>query len=816
MSFLYVSQLTISFRADELYIETTKDRSAAQNLLEEIEMATLYHPIPRQSTGFMSRADALVKRLALRGNPILDANLFPCPQHPLFSEQESANKTLVHRFTLDLASLDELVSKAASLAKTYRAGYESVKEVDTLCQNIDDMLLAYSSIVDRLANGIATAESDGSPPDLSTELCLEPTAHVAFLTLLPTVLQEAQNAHVAGARLMSTYQLALLDLDRPGVDLSYKQNASTRLNTLVSARDRANQAVEEITGRVDRLKVARRIQSSMHGIQTDLENIRSEVAEVLIRDRYTHVTTEPLATQSPVAIPPVTSADIPIRLHEVREALSHDVSTPLVLLSSSLEKPLNAYLIRTSDDLMEQLESIGKLVPLLSAIRSQSVAMATIQEEVHELQLNIEDLKIRYDVVIEEALTGDVSTKTLQEEQSHFQADTESLRTAVSMFTNGITRRVRFLSCDAHSHTFSRVFPRKRSLSIDARVNSEFPFSLVNVDDAVRWDCNLLTIRLAGEIESLGYKADSLTLLCIAKDTDVSITSAAEDLCRVNQELESLVSLLSSTVQREEKLGQLQSLSQVVERHASGHRSRLLRSLSLVKESIRQMETFPSPYVVRNQHESLLTTRRRAADDLEMKINTWGDHASSLLGEVSEVLLMETRRLEALRDQHEIEAKQKSQEEARERLEVEARISEERRLEEDRLLRGQLALEEALRSAEEQLACEKMKREVERHAHEKADKDALKQQQLVPEKADKGVGEQFDAEEADKHIRQLNGTPQKANAQETPNRVQKSEPSSCSQPCFETRKRNGTVFPTPMSPSRDRGWHPFSLFHAVD
>ncbi|KAL4081947.1 hypothetical protein V8B97DRAFT_2031921 [Scleroderma yunnanense] len=856
-------------KADELYVETMKDQNVAQNLLEEIETAKLYHPTPRQSSNFTSRADTLVKRLALRGNPFSDASLFPRPAHSLFSEQTPFNESLVRTLSSELFTTGELVSKIDLLAKEYRASYEAVKDVDTLSQCIGESLSHCHSIITRLSNGVEAPDGDGSPPNLSNESCLEPTAHAAFLTLLPSILQESDQVHATITKLMGDYQVALHNLDRPGIDPTFKQNAAARLDTLFSVRAEALRAVDDTNAHVGRLRVVRRVWSVMDSVKKDLQNIQTDVAEMLIKERWIQRvdTTEPLTPQTPdVELPSATCSmspsEILFQLDSMSYTLSHDITAPLASLSGSLEKPLDDFLTLASTDLLKRLDNIKELVPLIEAIRSQSSVMTSIQEDVHDLQFKIEDLRIRFDVVIDEILSGDVSADTLEEEQSQLQADADSLREAVRTFTDGIVQRVHFVSCGPFSQSFIRTFSRRKPSQVDIRVGSDLPsaidlpFTLGSLDDAVRADCNSFAMRLAGDIGSLDRKADTLKLACIAKVVDAGITVATEDLCGVSREFESLQSTLSSILQREEKLAKLHALSQDVEQHASHHRSRLFRSLSIIREFLRQMDTVPSSQTLFLQ-EPLLTARRRATDDLEIKVNLWNDRAAMLLGEVSELLLAETRRLEALSVQREREAEERRQMAEKERLVEEARIQEARRLEEEQRVREQLAREEAERLAQEQLRKKEKKEAQERLDRERMEREA--EEQLVREKVEREVEEQLAREKAERE-EQLNREKAEREAQERltrekPEREAREQLSRknvereakgplphgraesqgtslqdtglavcteaetdqerhedidhrvhnevAGQPSWHTRKRSGTVFSTPFSPIRD-------------
>lgn len=666
-------------RTDELYVETMKDQSMAQNLLEEIETAKLHHPTPRQSSSFTSRVDTLLKRLTLRGDPMSNLDIFPRPAHPLFPYQLSFNNTLVQSLSTEFATATDLVTKVDTLAKEYRSNFEAVKEVDHLSQSANELLSKFYSLIDRLSHGISTCEGDGSPPDLSNETCLQPTMHATFLALLPTLLEEADQANSAADKLVCTFQLALLNLDRPGIDLSFKQQAANVLDTLVVARDKLYVLINDTNTRVGHLRVVRKVWSIMDESLKVLQNVQSEVGETMEREKWKPsdgAGAGPMTPETPRSRsldPVVSSSDMLERLGIVRETLSHDIAVSLASISGSLSASLDSFLTQTYGGLMNRLENINRLVQLSDAVRSQSAAMTSLREEVNELQVRIEDLMIRYDAVTEEALSGDLPLERIPETYSELQLDADSLCDAVKTFANSVAHRIPLVAPTPRDPT-STTFIRKKSSFTDYRLGAsalpiavELPFSLTGLDDSVRADSNFLVMKLTGETESLHRKADHLQLARMARDVDTAISSATRDLHEVTQDLESLWISITSIPQTDAKFRALQELSQAVEGHCAQHRSRLSRSLSLIRESIRHMESIPASRDL-HFHETLLSSRRRGVDDLEIKVNSWGDRAAAVRGKISEGLLLESQRLEALRIQREREAEEKRQQEEREHL----------------------------------------------------------------------------------------------------------------------------------------------------
>jgi len=688
-----------------------KDQNAAQNLLEEIETAKLYHPTPRQSSSFTSRVDTLVKRLALRGDPMSSPSIFPRPTHSLFSDQLSFNNALVQNLSTEFATATDLVSKVDALAKEYRTNYEAVKEVDHLSQSVTELLSKFNSIIDRLSHGISTYEGDGSPPDLSSEVCLQPTMHATFLALLPALLEESEQITSAADKLVCSYQLALLNLDRPGIDLSFKQHAANLLDTLLVARDRLRVLVDDTNTRVGHLRVVRKVWSIMDGSLKTLQNIQSEVGEMMEKEKWKspdRTGADPMTPETPRSRnldPVVSSSDMLKRLEIVRETLSHDIAIPLASLSGSLEASLDSFFARTYGELMSRLENTSQMIQLLDAIGSQSAAMASLLEEVNELQVRIEDLMIRYDAATEGVLSGNLPLERISEISSELQLDTGSLCDTVKTFANNVVHRIPLVAPNPRDRA-PTTFIRKKFASTDAQLGAsalpvavELPFSLTNLDDSIRTDSNFLVMRLTGESESLHRKADHLQLARLARDVDTTISSATRDLREVTQDLESLWMSISSIPQTDSKLQDLQDLSQAVEGHYAQRRSSLSRSLSLIRESIRHMESIPASRDI-HFHETLLSSRRRGVDDLEIKVNSWGDRVAVLRGKISDALLLETQRLEALRIQREREAEETRRQEERERLDKQAlreaeRLADEQRQHDKPVLVAELALEPA-------------------------------------------------------------------------------------------------------------------------
>ncbi|KAG1815317.1 hypothetical protein EV424DRAFT_1113907 [Suillus variegatus] len=736
-------------KADEIYVETMKDENAAQNLLEEIETSKLYHPTFRQSTNFLSRAETLVKRLAVRGNPIASGGTFPRPQHVLFPDQQSANEAISQILSSELASTSNLVAKVDSLAKEYRVGYEAVKNVESLSRSADKLMEIFNSAIDRLENGVTACDGDGTPPSLISEDCLHPTAHSAFITFLPSITQEVEQSCTQADHLLRAFRVALLNAERPGIDQTFKDNAAAQIEALIAVRDKAAAICADVNTRLGRLRVARRVWSIMDGVLNELEDTRSEVADLMERERWkqTNQSAEPLTPETPpqdvLPTPSVSSSDIVGRLEVVYQTLTNDVMHPLATLSGMLEKPLDEFLSRTSEGLFGHLDNLKQMVVLLDAIRSQYAAMTSFQDSVHELQVRVEDLKIHYDATIEEILNDQLCGESLGNAQDQLKDESNALRSTADAFTNTVAQRIPFLSQHVSDQRNAPILVRKRFssagniklISFDVPAAIEPPFTLRSLDDAVRGDSNLLVMRLLGDVQSLEQKTGHLQLACMAKDADSELALVADDLRGVTEELGSLRTLLDSISRADEKLTPLQDLSGELERHSSQHRSRLSRRLSLIRESLRQMESVPCSHDHRI-YETLIMSRRREVDNLEVKLSTWADNAAMLRGKLSVALTTEAKRIEAAKLREEQEAEERRRRVELERREAEAKAKEEQERreaeakakeeQEHREAEGKAKEEQERREAEAKAKEEQERREAEAKAKEEQERKEAK------------------------------------------------------------------------------------------
>lgn len=716
-----------------------KDKLSAQNLLEEIETAKLYHPTARQSTSFISRADALIKRLALRGNPASSSNTFPSPEHPLFSDQKDFNKSLAQSLSSEIISAADLARKVDAIAKSYRHGYEAVKRVETLATTAGDLSSTLTSVITRLNEGVSAGDEDGSPPNLMSEVCLEPSRHSAFLVLLPSILYEGEQAIERANQVLRSSQPAMLGLDFPGIDDAFKVNAVSEFQRLASLRDHARNASIDVKARVSRLREARKIWAVMGQELKQLEDIRRWLGEAMEKQRWkgnTGNSEETLAQRNAVPTSLSTTTNISNELDQLATRMDNDIDTPLTSLSGTLESPLNNWLLQSSIGLKALSEVVTKMAYLLESIQQQAAAMNSVRGEFDALQIRIESLQMRVKSQIDQVLVGRFSNGDHKEFEVDLQDDIRTIHEEVKTFGDGLAKRVPFVGRHSNPSSAGTPFIKKPFSSVDLKLGMtapqmpvELPFDLSSLDEAVRADSNAFTMQLNGKLESLTQSTAHLQLAHIAKKVDSLLSDTIIDINHISQELsihkESFKSILSASDTLEERLD---ALSRELEQTTIVHRARLAPSFLPIHDLLRSIE-FSLKVHDPSVRDLLYAARCRAVEDAEILFKIWDDGVASFKKEIHHAQRIEAERLERLRIAEEerlrAEAARLAAEEERLRLEQERLEAEERRrLEEELRLetkRARIAYEEAekARLERERLEAEERQRVEEAHAGEK-------------------------------------------------------------------------------------------------
>ena len=729
-------------RADEFYVETLNDKSDAQTLLEEIEVAKLNHPTARQDSSFMSRASALSKRLLLRGSPSYSP-LFPKPEHHHFPEQTACTDVVVEQLSSEAASALQQVKKAEACAREYHASLEAVKNVETVCKAASDLSTKFLSLIDRMENGISTSGGDGTPPDLSTEDCLDSTHHSVFLSLFPSVLQELHQANDESGPLLSKARAALLHLDFPGVDAQFKSDSAAAIDALETSRSASAKAKDLVSTRIFTLTQVRKVWSAMDRLFHETGDARGEIVDAMSRQMWRQQVRHdaPPTPESPVATLPVVSTSpthVAERLTELQMRLIQDVSIPLSTLTPSLSSALSEYLTRSSSALEAFLKATNDTARFWEVVQKQATMMGTVRDEVHSFQICIEDLKVRYDKGAQDIFAGSLDETSITQTEQTLAGELISTKSTIQSFLDELPHRIPFVGEAKIAGLVERGTPKRRislpgSFSLETiqqAVQPSLPFDPAALDKGVRIDANTYSMMLSGAIKALESKVDYFQLAKKAHAVDVVLTTLAKHL---GQAGDAVASIHSALAQGEERLSsdRLLELASDLEDTAKTHETSIGRALSPVREALQALRSIQGVSEA-SARDAVVSTRQKAAENAEAQFGSWKKSITSLKQQLADARKAELHRV----------AEETRLREEQERLVAEAEMLR---------AREEAAAAEAARLAElEQARIEREKadaEERERREHERAEAEER-------ERLERIAREKAEAEERERRARQ--------------------------------------------------------------
>ncbi|TBU42137.1 hypothetical protein BD309DRAFT_866914 [Dichomitus squalens] len=748
----FVMQMVMQWKkADEFYVDTLKDKSDAQTLLEEIEVAKLSHPTARQDASFMSRASALSKRLLLRGNPSYSP-MFPKPEHHHFPEQTRCTDAVVKELSSEAASALQQVKKAEACAKEYHAFLEAVKQVETVCKAASDLSSKFLSLVDRMENGISTTSGDGTPPDLSTVACLDSTHHSVFLSLFPSILQELQQANIECGPLLSRARAALLQLDFPGVDVQFKSDSAAAIDALEASRAAATKAKDLVSTHIFTLTEVRKVWSAMDHLFHETDNARSEIVDAMSRQMWRQQVRHdaPPTPESPaMSLPAVSTSPTQVteRLTQLRTRLTQEVSMPLSTLNPSLSLALREYLTRSSSALETLLNTTNDTAQFWEAVQKQAAMMGSVRDEVQSFQMRTEDLKVRYDKAAQDTFAGTLDEDAISQTEQSLAAELASTKSAIQLFLDELPRRIPFVHEDKLVGLSKRTSTKRRAAipgafsldTIQQAAQPSLPFDPAALDKGVRTDSNTYSMMLSGAMKTLESKAAYFQLAKRAHVVDVVLVPLVDHLARAND----LVTTVHATLtQGEERISSdhLSELASNLEDASKTQESSVEQALSPVREALQVLRSTPG-LSDSSAKDAVVSTRQRAVENAESQFISWKKSIASLKQQLSDAHKAELHRV----------AEETRLREEQERLEAEAEALRAREaaaaVEAERLV----ALEQARVEREKADAEERERRERERAELEERER----QERIAREKAEAEERERRAREEEEARARRL-------------------------------------------------------------
>ncbi|KAF9563735.1 hypothetical protein CPC08DRAFT_705858 [Agrocybe pediades] len=730
-------------KADEIYVETMKDFTAASNLLEEIEMAKLHHPIARQSTAFTSRIDTILKRLAVRLDPASPSSMFPRPEHFLFPEQKNANDILISKLSADIRNANQLARKVDLLAKDYRMTYEAVKQAETMMQSMTELSAKMGDLVNQFNEGKPGADIDGMPPDLTSARCLDPSAHTTFMAFWPSLLKDTEEAIGKADQLIAKAPSIILGLSIGTIDKEFKESATTHVDDLARSKKELSDTRDTVIRQVERLRESRRILLNIESKNASVEAIKFQLIDCVKEARWQQEsgnTGLPLTPESPTT-PLARSTDhdsttFETQLSKINNEVMQDIQDPLQALFRNLEAPLQAHLNDKATLLKESLDVGHKLLLLLEDVKRQSAGMKSVRDEFHAIVTEIEDAKVDIADAVQRILQGDVVDPNSHKPIDKY--DIGPIQEKVDRFTNSLSTRVSFVarhSVPSSNGNGAIQHKAKSPYRSEFEKFAGLPFELTSLDSAVRADSNFYAMRLNGDIEVLKKAHQKLELAVMANAVDHDLSSITKETAKLVQELESKKATIAAISYEDDNA--MTCLQEALDglKGLRERRSQILRSMSPVRGRLREMDEL-SGSLDSSSRAEMYKSRNAETDKAEVLLKKCNEDFDLFEKEVSQVLQQASKYQEELkaadeRRKREEELRLAEEEAERIRLEKEKRDEEERQ----RLLEIRLAEEQRQREEQERKALEEAEKE--RLAKEAAELERLRVEKLKAEAEEK-------------------------------------------------------------------------------
>jgi len=695
-----------------------KDQTSAQSLLDDIEAAHLAHPSSRQDTVFSTRTSSIINRLSCREKPFSPQSNFLRPTHALFPDQSSANDTIAKILSEELEVGLSLARRLERSALDYRASCEAVRKAEASVTSATELSDAYDAVLRDMLNGVESSDGDGSPPDLTSESCLRETKHAAFLALLPSFLQRLDKSDEKARSILPTARASLLGLGDINVESGFKDrlvSAIRRLHDIKAESERTRTVMNE---RVSLLRDVRRVWVSAGSILTDLGTIRGEIGDLMDQQRWKSNAASHLPPTPESANASLPLYKIPENATEqvalLRERFIRDVQQGISAFPPSMGPALRIYLIKRRDGLFTIFEHTQQIIQIADNVNKQALAMAAIRDETHDFQVRLEDAKIRFDTVAEQALEGSLSEDAL--ERQDLVSDAMSIQAACHTFMDSLPHRVTFVSSvssNTRLSNTSNTSPRRRfSSSVDLTLEAlksppvlESPLDLAHLDHVVRTDCNTFALQLATSVSSLQQKVANLDVVRDAHAVDLKLAALRESIVLVEGRHKALRETIFAIPDIPDSIDRLARAAGEFGPIFDTQRSEISRSFSPIRQLLHKMD------VRCNESPSsrhLCSSRSEALDEMEAKFHAWSDNTKALLSDIRhrEERLRAAQREQIRRERLEVEAAEKLR---KERAETEARLKAEQerakenreREEAERLHREQVEAQEQMREERE-------------------------------------------------------------------------------------------------------------------
>jgi hypothetical protein len=550
---------------------------------------------------------------------------------------------------------------------------------------------------------------------------LRETKHAAFLPLLPSFLQRLDKSDEEARSTLPTARASLLGIRDINVESGFKGRLVSAIQRLDDVKAESKRIRAMMNAHVGLLRDARRIWVSAGSILTDLCTIRGEIGDLMEQQKWkssvaSHLPPTPESVNASLPLSNRTLENATEQVVRLRGRFVQDVQEGISALPQTMDPGLRAYIARRRDALLAIFEHAQHIIRLANNVNKQTLAMTAIRDETHDFQVRLEEAKIRFDALAEQALEGSLSEDALDISRQDLVSDAMSTQAACQTFMDSLPHRVTFVSSQTSSmrrFNASNSTPRRRfSSSLDLTLEAlesppvlEIPLDLSHLDHVVRTDCNAFALHLATSISSLQQKLAHLDVVLDAHAVDVKLATLRESIVLAEERHEALRGTALAIPDTLASIDRLARTAGDAGPVFDAQRSEISRSFSPIRQLLHKMDVRCSEST---SSRHLCLSRNEALDDIEARFHAWSDNTKALLSDIrhKEERLRAAQREQIRRERLEAEAAEKqrrlqAESEARLKAEQEREKTERERVEAELLRREHVEAEKRMREERE-------------------------------------------------------------------------------------------------------------------
>jgi len=281
-----------------------------------------------------------------------------------------------------------LAARLERSALDYHAACEAVKRAEHSITSTDELSNSYVVVLHHILNGVESSDGDGTPPDLTSELCLRETKHAAFLALLPSLLLQLDKSDEEASHILPIARASLLGLADINVEPGFKDRLSSAIQRFEDVKAESERTRAMMTERVNLLRDVRKIWVSAGSILKDLGTVRGELDDLMEQQKWKSSTSShlPPTPESVNASLPLSSRTLENTTEQVallQASFDQNVRASISVLPGAVGPGLRMYFVKCREVLSATFEHSRQMIRLTDSINKQALAMSAIRDQGH-------------------------------------------------------------------------------------------------------------------------------------------------------------------------------------------------------------------------------------------------------------------------------------------------------------------------------------------------------------------------------------------------------------------------------------------------